>query len=126
MPNSQIDTLIQKRSLLGEELLTIDRMRRGTLSEQFFESSSGGPKRGPYYVLQSFLQGKKCSQRIPANQAPDIREHVENYRRFQTLVGQYVSLSDEITCLESAGGGSKKNSSPRRSAKRGFSKRKPS
>ena len=126
MSKSQIDSLIQQRSLLVEELLTIDRMRRGTLSEQFFKSSSGGPKRGPYYVLQGFLQGRKFSRRIPADQASEVREHVENYRRFQTLAGQYVSLSDEITCLESAGGECKKNSSPRRSTKRGSAKQKPS
>ena len=59
-------------------------------------------------------RGKKFNQRIPADQAPQVQEQVDNYRRFQSLAEEYVTLSDEITRLESQDSGSKKNSSRRR------------
>jgi uncharacterized protein YdcH (DUF465 family) len=51
---------------------------------------------------------------------------VDNYRRFQSLAEEYVTLSDEITRLESAGSESKKNSSPKRSPTNASRKRRPS
>jgi hypothetical protein len=40
---------------------------------------------------------------------------VENYRRFQALAEEYVTLSDQITRLQDPAQKSKKNSSRRRS-----------
>ena len=93
---------------------TIDHLRRGTLSKQFFKALPGQTKlRGPYFVLQGSLRGKKFSQRISAEQVPQVQEQVDNYRRFQSLAEEYVTLSDEITQLESQDSDSKKNSSPK-------------
>jgi hypothetical protein len=111
---AQIETLRQKRDHVLHDLQTIDQLRRGSLSKQFFKTASGQTgRRGPYFILQGFFHGKKFSQRIPAEEAPKVQEQVDNYRRFQTLAEQYVSLSDEITRLESQGSDSKKNSSPK-------------
>ena len=91
---------------------SIDRLRRGSLSKQFFNPPSGQTgKRGPYFVLQGFFHGKKFSERIPLEQATQVQEQVDNYRRFQSLAEEYVTLSDEITRLESQDSGPKKNSS---------------
>jgi hypothetical protein len=126
MPN-HLDSLRLKRGSLLEELQAIDRLRRGSLSKQFFKAAPGqSERRGPYFVLQGFLRGKKFSERIPAEQAPEVQEQVDNYRRFQALAEEYVTLSDEITRLESAGSGGKKNSSRRRSPPNGSRKRPPS
>lgn len=106
---------------------SIDRLRRGSLSKQFFQSRSGSSaKRGPYYVLQGFFHGKKFSQRIPDNQAAQVQADVDNYRRFQSLAEQYVTLSDQITCLQDHQEDSKKNSSRRRSPTNGSRKPPPS
>jgi len=113
---ARLDSLIQKRNLLLHDLQTIDRLRRGTLSKQFFKALPGqAEQRGPYFVLQGFFHGKKFSQRISAEQAPQVQEQVDNYRRFQSLAEEYVTLSDEITRLESQDSARKKNSSPRNS-----------
>lgn len=126
--NSQIEPLLQKRAAVLQEMQTIDRLRRGSLSQQFFAAPKGRPKthRGPYYVLQGFFHGKKFSQRIPAGQAVQVRQQVQNYQRFQKLAQDYVTLSDQITQLETPAGDSKKNSSPRKSNTSASRKPKPS
>lgn len=109
-----LDSLIQKRSLVFKDMEAIDSLRRGSLSKQFFKALPGQSAcRGPYFVLQGFLQGKKFSERIPAQQVPEVQKQVDNYRRFQTLAEEYVALSDQITQMESPDSGSKKNSSPK-------------
>lgn len=115
--NAQLETLVQKRATVLQEMQTIDCLRRGSLSKQFFAAAKGQPraKRGPYYVLQGFFRGKKFSQRIPADQAPQVEQQVHNYQRFQSLAEDYVTLSDQITRLQSPLAHSKKNSSPRKS-----------
>lgn len=93
----------------------IDRLRRGSLSKQFFKAPPGqAGRRGPYYVLQGFFRAKKFSERIPAEEAPRVQAQVDNYRRFQTLAEEYVTLTDQITQLESQNADGKKNSSPRK------------
>ena len=96
---------------------SIDRLRRGSLSTQFFKPHPPGstPRRGPYYLLQGFLHGKKFSQRIPQDQAAQVEEDVENYRRFQRLAEDFVTVSDQITRLQDQRPDSKKNSSRPRS-----------
>jgi hypothetical protein len=126
MPN-HLDSLRLKRSSLLEDMQAIDHLRRGSLSKQFFKAAPGQSQgRGPYFVLQGFLQGKKFSERIPAERAPQIQEEVDNYRRFQSLAEEYITLSDEITRLESTSSESKKNSSHKRSPTNVSRKRPPS
>jgi hypothetical protein len=122
--NTQIESLLQKRAAVLQEMQTVDRLRRGSLSQQFFRPAQGHPpvKHGPYYVLQGFFQGQKFSERIPAEQAPQVQQQVNNYRRFQTLAEQYVTLTDQITRLETAAPGAKKNSSRRKSKTNGSAK----
>lgn len=111
-----LDTLLKQRDSLLQQLQAIDRLRRGSLSEQFFKAP-GRPatRRGPYYVLQGFLRGKKFSERVPRDQAAQVRQDVDNYRRFQALAEDYVTVSDQLTRRQDQNPDSKKNSSPRRS-----------
>jgi hypothetical protein len=126
MPN-QLDPLLQKRQLLLQEMQSIDRLRRGSLSKQFFKAAPGhSGQRGPYFVLQGFFHGKKFNQRIPAEQAAQVQEQVDNYRRFQSLAEEYVTLSDELTRLEGQGTDRKKNSSRKKSRTNSSRKPKPS
>jgi hypothetical protein len=111
------DDLLQQRQALLLQMQSIDRLRRGSLSQQFFQARPPAPtaRQGPYYVLQGFFHGKKFSERIAPEQAPQVEQDVENYRRFQTLAEEYVTLSDQITRLQDQPQESKKKSSRRRS-----------
>ena len=115
MPTS-IDSLRQRRDEVLRDMQAIDHLRRGSLSKQFFKAAPGqSAQRGPYFVLQGFFRGKKFSQRIPTDQAPQVQQQVDNYRRFQNLAEEYVTLNDQITRLDQDSA-SKKNSNPKNSA----------
>jgi hypothetical protein len=112
-----LDDLLHQRQAMLLQMQAIDRLRRGSLSKQFLQSPAPASRRGPYYVLQGFFHGKKFSQRIPQEQAAQVEQDVENYRRFQALAEEYVTLSDQITRLQDQPSDSKKNSSRRKSPK---------
>ena len=97
----------------------IDHLRRGSFRRQFFKTRRGGQsvEAGPYFVLQCSLKGKKCSERIPAAQAEEVQKQVENFRLFNSLAGEFVTLSDQITQWEWVADDSKKNASNSPSAK---------
>ncbi len=125
---SNIDSVRQQRDLALQQMQAIDRLRRGSLSQQFFHSAQGdlAHQRGPYYVLQGYFHGQKFAERIPADQAQQVEQDVANYRRFQALAEQFVSLTEELTRLQDQGKDSKKNSSRRKSTPNSSGKRKPS
>lgn len=111
-----LPALLHQREQILQEIQTIDRLRRGTLSEQFFVKKQDGKttRQGPYYVLQCYLNGCKCSERVPADQALQAKADVANYQRFQELADQFVQTTDQITRLESGPTDAKKNSRRRR------------
>lgn len=104
---------------------TIDRLRRGCLSQQFFRAADG-KKRGPYFVLQGYFQGKKFARRIPAEQAAQVQAEVANYQRFQALAETFVTLTDQLTARQDRPDDGKKNSSPRRWPQRSSKRPSPS
>ncbi len=111
-----LEPLLQQRQALLAQMQAIDRLRRGSVSQQFFKSPRRhGPKRGPYFLLQGFFRGKKFSERVPQDQAPQLEQDVAQYRRFQALAEDYVTVSDQITRLRDQSDDGKKNSSRRRS-----------
>jgi hypothetical protein len=125
---SKLDTLRQQRDLLLQQMAAIDRLRRGSLSRQFFRSTPGqAPRpRGPYYVLQGYFHGQKFSERVPAAHVQQIDQDVANYRRFQQLAEEFVSLTDEMTRRQEQEPDSKKNSSRPKSTPSNSAKPKPS
>lgn len=111
-----VSELRRKRDQILEQIQSIDRLRRGSLSEQFFTRKVQGQevRQGPYFVLQCYLKGCKCSERIPADQAEQTKLDVANYQRFQELAEEFVQVTDRITQVESGHTHAKKNSSRRR------------
>ena len=119
--------LEQRREQILQQIQAIDRLRRGSLSRQFFKKPRAGSKasQGPYYVLQGYVQGQKFSQRVPTNQAQEMEPLVANYKRFEELAEEFVTVTDQITRLSQGDGEVKKNSK-RRSAKSASGKPTPS
>ena len=108
-------TLQEQREELLEQMRSLDTLRRGSLSQQFFKYKQAGKTllRGPYFLLQGFFRGKKFAERIPAEKAGQVAQQVENYQRFQALAERFVTLTDEMTRLEDQPD-SKKNSKGRK------------
>ena len=109
--NNNLDQLLSQREAILQQMRQIDRLRRGTLSQQFFQKLQGGKKvkAGPYFVLQCFYKGEKCSERIPADDATVVQQQVDNYRLFQKLADDFVNLTEQLTQLEAQGPDAKKN-----------------
>ena|SRR2546426_3350868 len=107
-----LSQLEARREQILQQIKAIDRLRRGSLSRQFFKkrrSRSKAPQ-GPYYVLQGYVQGQKFSQRVPAHQAAQLQPLVANYKRFEELAEEFVSVTDQITRWVAAQPDAKKNS----------------
>lgn len=122
-----LDALRQQQQSLLQQMQDIDRLRRGSLSRQFFPAAGPrGARRGPYYILQGFLGGKKFSERVPQDQAPQVQQDVDHYRRFQALAEDYVTVTDQLTRAQDAHPGAKKNFSPRKSLTPSSAKPRPS
>jgi hypothetical protein len=126
MPDS-FSQLEQRRDQILQQMKAIDRLRRGSLSRQFFKKpgSASQTSQGPYYVLQGYIQGQKFSERVPADQALQIEPLVANYKRFEQLAEEFVSVTDQLTRLSQTAPDAKKNSR-RKSAKSASAKPTPS
>ena len=88
-----------------QEMATITRMRRGHLTEQYNRkrAADGSERRwGPYYTLQAWVGGKNRSERIPADQAADVRQDLRNYDTFSTLCERYVQACEGVAKAEAA------------------------
>lgn len=125
--NVSSSQLEQRREQILQQMGAIDRLRRGSLSRQFFKQHRAGSKnpQGPYYVLQGYIQGQKFSERVPAEQAPQIEPWVANYQRFEQLAEEFVTVTDQLTRLSQEAPDAKKNSR-RRSARNDSGKPTPS
>jgi hypothetical protein len=79
----------RKRAALLEQMAHLDSMERGTLSEEYRErpDGAGGTVRlGPYFKHQVWEAGANHSRRVPAEEVPELRQDLENHRRFAALV----------------------------------------
>jgi hypothetical protein len=110
-------SLEEQREQLLEQMRSIQRLRRGCFRRQFFKLEQAGRTvtRGPYYLLQGFIKGRKFAERVCAEAAERVSQQVQNYKRFQELADRFVTVTDQITRLADQSSGSKKNSRPKRS-----------
>lgn len=124
MNPSSLPELQQRRDQILDQMRSLDQMRRGSLSRQLFSSpSEPSTRNGPYFVLQGYLRGQKFSKRVPADQAPAVEAQVGNYKRFQELADEFVTVTERLTLQEEPD--SKKNSA-RRSKRSASAKPRPS
>ena len=125
--NASLSQLEKRREHILQQIQAIDRLRRGSLSRQFFNKPRAGSKapQGPYYVLQGYIQGQKFSERVPAEQAQQVEPLVANYKRFEELAEEFVTVTDQFTRLSQGAPEAKKNSR-RKSAKSDSGKPTPS
>ena len=113
-----MSSLSEKRESIIKELRSIARIRRGQLSEQYYETitASGEINRqGPYYVWQATIKGKKRSVRIKAEETQQVREDIKLYARFKDLCEQLTDVTEQMTLT---GQESKKKSRKPRKASR--------
>jgi hypothetical protein len=126
MNTPQNPDLLRRREQILQEMAEIDRMQRGTLSEQFFKRKKAGVEvtHGPYYVLQQWINRKHCSQRVPAKDVLSVRGGIEGRERFERLAQEFIEITERLTRECDGNQDAKKNGT--KSAKRNSGKPKPS
>lgn len=111
MTSPQIPPELRRRDEILQEMAEIDRMQRGTLSEQFFKRKKAGVEvtHGPYYVLQQWINRKHCSQRVAAKDVSAVRSAIEGRERFEKLASEFVEITERLTWEAEKGSDAKKN-----------------
>ena len=101
----KIETLKARRQKILEELVGLEEMRRGSVVEQFFETvrkDGSKGRRGPYALYSFKEKGKTVSRRLSGEeQIRKHREQIQTFRRFQDLMGELVSLGEQMADSQS-------------------------
>ena len=112
------------RKILLDKIATITTMMPGTLAEEWRErpspSGEGSIRLGPYYKYQAWQDGRNVSRRVPASEAAQLREDIDNAKQFEHLTSELARITIEHTRSLRASQGdsaqckdSKKNLCPR-------------
>lgn len=104
-----VQNLQQKIAAIKDQLLSLERMRPGSLSRQYNICGKLGcrckdpqkPKRhGPYYQLNYVFRGTKTSQFIRAADVATVRAELAAFKKFRRLTNQWVGLALQLANLE--------------------------
>jgi len=87
----------RKRTEILDAMRSIERLRQGTISEQYY--GSGESRQGPYYVLQGYAEGKHWSRRIPREQVEQVRADLGAGADFQDLCRKFAEVTEEATIM---------------------------
>lgn len=95
--------MIEKRiAQIKEELQTIGDMRPGSLNQQYTVCGKEGcrcvdpdkpQKHGPYYQLSYVHNGKSTTQFIGGPSVDNVRQQLDNYKKFRELTAEWVDLA---------------------------------
>jgi hypothetical protein len=103
----------KKREGILEEMRQIDRLRQGTVSEQFY--GTGETRQGPYYVQQGYTAGKHWSKRVSRDQVDQVRADINAGVRFKELCQEFAEVTEQATIAEDQLGSKKNARKPSRS-----------
>lgn len=102
--NHHIQVLEQKIQTLKAQLSALGPLRPGSLSLQYHVCRKPGcrcqdpdkPRRhGPYHHLDYVHHGKKTTRFIRAQQLPEVRRQLANFKKLRRLIDQWITLSLE-------------------------------
>ncbi|NCC62050.1 MAG: hypothetical protein EOM12_14175 [Verrucomicrobiae bacterium] len=87
----------QKRLEILDNMCQIERLRQGIISEQYY--GTGDNRRGPYYVLQGYADGKHWSKRIPRDQIEQVKADLQAGAHFKELCQQFADVTEADTLM---------------------------
>lgn len=103
-----------------QQIAAIPAMERGKLTPYSFPARPG--RRGPYYKLQCWQNGKNVTRYVPAEEVPAVQAALEGYACFERLTREYADLVIGDTRQDLAGSKKKTPPPPRTSSWRGTRK----
>jgi len=97
---AKLENLLEKKTNIMAEMMNLKEMRRGSVVEQFYElkrKDGSIVRRGPYYLYSYKEKGKTISRRLSGlAEAEQVREQIEQFRRFEQLTSEFVSVNHAI------------------------------
>jgi hypothetical protein len=90
MTHQPLAQVSKRIAAIKAELDTIGEMRPGSLSRQYKDPKN---RRGAYYQLSYTRDMKSRTEYVPRERVGEVRRQIANYKRFRSLVDQWVKLS---------------------------------
>lgn len=104
----RIDAIEQRRREILQEMGAIRSLCPASLKEQMLPVRHKGRKepvmRGPYYVLARWEDGKTRSRRVKRAQVDQVKQDVDNHKRFRALCKEFEELTEQLGVLERQAG----------------------
>lgn len=93
-------TLLQRKNELLEEIAELGTLRRGQVSEQYYEKTNAKGEKvrtGPYYVWQAWVGGKKRSVRIPKEEVEMVRKEMATHKQYKRLCEELADVMEQLS-----------------------------
>lgn len=100
-----VESLEQRKQDLSQQLASLGEFRRGTLSVNYRRCGKpncacarpGHPGHGPQYLWNATIDGKSRAKNVALGpELEKIGQEVENYRRFQGWLEQWVEVNERL------------------------------
>ncbi len=92
MTNQRLAQIKKRIAGIKAELAAIDQMRPGSLTRQYKDPES---ERGAYYQLSYTRDMKSRTEYVARDRVPEVRRQISSYKRFRSLIDEWVRLSIE-------------------------------
>ena len=105
---ASLEALEERRKNLWRQLETLGDFRRGTVSVNYRKCGkpncvcvrAGHPGHGPQYLWNATLGGKSQAKNLALGpELEKVGQEVENYRRFQRWLEEWVEVNEAICQL---------------------------
>jgi hypothetical protein len=106
--NSQMRLLERQIDTVKRDLMRLDGLRMGSLSEQYNVCGTPGcrckasppEKHGPYYQLSYTRKGKSTTRFIRKPNLAKVKRQLRNYARLRSLVDRWLDLAIKLADLQ--------------------------
>jgi len=105
--SARIRALQRQIERIKAELMRLEELRSGSLSEQFNVCGTPGcrckqsppRKHGPYYQLSYTRRGRSGSRFVKRHQVAAVKRHLRNYARMRELMDRWIEAATELSDL---------------------------
>ena len=106
--NSRKQSLERQIEKIKQDLMQLDGLRMGSLSEQYNVCGTPGcrckasppEKHGPYHQLSYTRKGKSTTRFIQKQNLTMVKRQLRNYARLRSLVDRWIDLAIELADIE--------------------------
>ena len=106
--NSRVRVLQRQIDKIKRDLVQLESLRFGSLSQQYNVCSTPGcrckasplDKHGPYYQISYTRRGKSSTRSVKPGDLVEVKKQIRNYARLRDLVERWVDLATELSELQ--------------------------